>query len=623
MAEIAAVGKPQTLRFRWVAAMAACLAFQGELMAGKRLLPDFGGAAYVWCGVVLFFQLLVVVAYYGSQWLGNARAQNVILIGLGLSGLLTLLPQRAPLSWLPLELQPLAALLPYSGLTTALFCATPLLHQRQADRGDFTIYAWSNAGALAGLVSYPLLVEPLTDLSTQDCVWAVCGLCVCALGLRGANVSAGNPARPSGIGETRWQWWILPGISSATMLATTNQILYEAAGGPLAWAMPLALFLATYVFAFSGNRRATLGILATAGLVALTGTHLLKEARSPVLIWLVLIGGGTSMLACHVWLAASRGTNPHGFYSATAIGGALGSALTLLVIPRVTDGPIEFPILTLSTLTIAGFLWSGRIIRPLLSTCAVVAIGGTLAAEFSGRATEVARARTLYGCWRVTKDPQREFYALINNTTIHGEEDRRHPDFATTYYGKETGLGQLILEKQQSGEGLKIGVVGLGAGTLARYLRPQDALTFYELDPKVEQLARRWFTYLDKRSARVVLGDGRKCLEREEQKLDILILDAFNGDAIPTHLLTQEAGQTYRRLLRPGGALAIHITNAHVDLLPVAEGLARAMSMGCQSYTTGKVQWAILRPGGPAPAGTERLWTDQRSSLLGLLRRWE
>jgi hypothetical protein len=341
------------------------------------------------------------------------------------------------------------------------------------------------------------------------------------------------------------------------------------------------------------------------------------------LIWLVLIGGGTSMLACHVWLAASRGANPHGFYSATAIGGALGSALTLLVIPRVTNGPIEFSILTLSTLTIAGFRWSGRIVRPLLTTCAVVAIGGTLAAEFSGRETEVARARTLYGCWRVTKAPEREFYTLINNTTIHGQEDRRHPDFAMTYFGKETGLGQLLLEKQQSAAGLKIGVVGLGAGTLTRYLRPQDTMTFYELDPKVEQLARRWFTYLDKCPVRVVLGDGRKSLERDGGKLDIIVLDAFNGDAIPTHLLTREAGQIYSRRLAPSGVLAIHITNAHVDLLPVARGLARAMSLGCQSCATGKVQWAILRPGGPAPDGLVRQWTDQRSSLLGLLKRRE
>ncbi len=623
MSESVALGEGGSRHPKWIAAAAAFLAFEGELMAGKRLLPEFGGAAYVWCGVVLFFQLLVVAAYYGSRRLGQARRQRAILLGLGLSGLLTLLPPFIPVFWLPLELQPLAALLPFAGLATALFCTTPLLHQRQADRRDFSIYAWSNAGALAGLICYPLVVEPLTDLSAQNWVWAAGGLWICVFGFRQTRPAPGQVAPSAGLGKTRWQWWVLPAVSSATMLATTNQISYEAAAGPLAWALPLALFLATYVWAFSGNRQDSLGLLATAGLVGLTASHMVTEARSPLLLGFALLGGGASMLACHVWLAASRTVNTHGFYSASAIGGALGSALMVLVVPHVTSGPIEFPILTLSVLTVAGFLWSGRVVRPLLTTCAVVAIGGTMAAESSGRANEVARARTLYGCWRVTRRPDTEFYSLINNTTVHGEEDRRHPNVGMTYYARETGLGRLILEMQQSPRALKLGVVGLGAGALNRYLRPQDTITYYELDPKVEQLARAWFTYLAIPGSRVVLGDGRKSLEQETQKLDLIILDAFNGDAIPTHLLTREAGDIYRRRLNAGGALAIHITNAHVDLRPVAAGLARAMSTGCEFSTVGRVSWAILRPGGPVPSGATRLWTDQRSSLLGLLKQRE
>jgi hypothetical protein len=604
-------------RPQWIAATAAFLAFEGELMAGKRLLPEFGGAAYVWCDVVLFFQLLLVAAYYGSRRLGQARHQREILVALGVSGLLTLLPHPIRAAWLPLELQPLAALLPFAGLATALFCTTPLLHYAQSDRSDFTIYAWSNAGALAGLVCYPLLVEPLTDLWVQNLVWAAGGLVVCAC------IVPADGAEYNGMGKTRWQWWVLPAMSSATMLATTNQISYEAAAGPLAWAMPLALFLATYVWAFSGNRQASLGLLATAGLAALAGSHMVTYARSPLLLGFALIGGGTSMLACHVWLAASRDSNTHGFYSATAIGGALGSAFMVLVVPHITDGPIEFPILTLSVLTVAGFLWSGRVVRPVLATFAVVAIGATIAAEMSGRAREVARARSLYGCWRVTRRPDSEFYSLINNTTVHGEEDRRNPERYMSYYDRDTGLGRLIIELQRSTNALRIGVVGLGAGAINRHLRAQDSITYYELDPKAEELSRTWFTYLANPRSRVVLGDGRKSLEHETQKLDLLVLDAFNGDAIPTHLLTREADEIYRRRLTPVGALAIHITNAHVDLRPVVMGLARGMSMGCEISATGTVRWAILRPGGPAPSGETRLWTDQRSSLIGLFKRRE
>ena len=575
-------------------------------MAGKRLLPQFGGAASVWCCTVLFFQLAVLAAYFGCRRLGqtNAGTRNRILAALGLSGFLTLTPPLPTMDWLPPELQPLAALLPFAGLAMGLFCATPLLHQQQADRGDFTIYAWSNAGALAGLIVYPFLVEPFVDLTVQNWVWAVGGSLVCLLALRDrAEAPAVARIPGAGLGRTRWQWWILPGISSATLLATTNQLSFEASAGPLTWALPLALFLATYVWAFSGSRQASCGAIATLGLLALIDTHLMIQPRSASLLGLVLLAGGATMLTCHVWLAAARDENTHGFYTATAAGGVMGSALMVLVIPHVTSGPVEFPVLTLGTLSIAGFRWSGRIVRPLLSTVAVVAIGGTLVAESAGRDREVARVRTLYGCWRVTKNPGREIYRLVNNTTIHAEEDRGNPRASTTYYGPETGLGILLREKQRAAAALNLGVVGLGAGTINRYLRPQDSITYYELDPEAEVLARAWFTYLRRERCRVVLGDGRKSLQNQPgPKFDILVLDAFTGDAIPTHLLTREAGAIYRRHLAQGGVLAIHITNGHVELLPVAEGLARSLGMGCAYYKTGIIEWAILRPGAaPTP----------------------
>jgi hypothetical protein len=607
-----------------VAAAAACLAFQGELMAGKRLLPRFGGAASVWCCTVLFFQLAVLGAYFGCRRLGQADAKirNGILAALGLSGFLTLAPPLPTLEWLPPELQPLAALLPYAGLALGLFCATPLLHQQQAVRGDFTIYAWSNAGALAGLLAYPFLVEPFTNLTMQHWVWAAGGSLICLLALRkrAGDPAVATPGR-AGLGKTRWQWWVLPAVSSATLLATTNLLSFEASAGPLTWALPLALFLATYVWAFSGNRPASCGVIATLGLTALIVSHFIVEARSSALLVLVLIAGGATMLACHVWLAEARDENTHGFYTATAAGGAIGSALMVLVIPRITDGPVEFPILTLGTLFIAGFRWSGRILRPILSTAAVVAIGATVAAESAGRATEVARARTLYGCWRVTKKPDQERYRLISNSTIHAEEDRGNPLAATTYYGPETGFGKWMEIMKQARPALDIGVVGLGAGTINRWLRPGDSITYYELDAKAEELARAWFTYLRRDRCRVFIGDGRKTLQDQAGgQFDILVLDAFTGDAIPAHLLTREAGVIYRRHLKEGGVLAVHITNGHVALWPVAEGLARGMGLGCEFDKSGMVEWAILREGLPPPSGRVIEWTDERNSIVPVLR---
>jgi predicted O-methyltransferase YrrM len=617
---------------KFIAAAAAALAFQGELMAGKRLLPQFGGAASVWCGTVLFFQLTLLAAYFGCRWLGrmDARARNLILAALGLSGFLTLAFPLPILKFLPPELQPLAALLPFGGLAIGLFCATPLLHQAQADRRDFGIYAWSNAGALAGLAVYPLLVEPFTDLAAQNWVWAVGGSLVCVLALRcptAARRDAPAVAEPraapgrAGLGRTRWQWWVLPGVSSATLLATTNILSFEASAGPLTWALPLALFLASYVWAFSADRRASCGPIAMLGLLALIVTHFVVEQRSASLLALVLMAGGSTMLACHVWLAAARDENTHGFYAAIAAGGAIGSAVMVLVVPHITKGPVEFPILTLTTLSIAGFRWSGRILRPIVSTVAVVAIGSTLVAESSGRATELARARTLYGCWRVLKDPRTQRYQLINNSTLHAEEDRANPKAGLTYYGPETGFGKALRELQQARPALEVAVVGLGAGTINRFLRPQDTITYYEIDAEAEALARAWFTYLPRERCAIVIGDGRKSLENQAGgKFDMIVLDAFTGDAIPAHLLTREAGAIYLRHLKEGGVLAAHITNGHVELWPVAEGLARGLGLGCEDDKTGIVEWAILRAGLPPASGRVVQSTDERNSIIPILK---
>jgi SAM-dependent methyltransferase len=612
---------PPPIRPKLIAAAAAFLMFQGELMAGKRLLPDFGGAAYVWCGAILFFQLLVVVSYYGSRRLSraSARSGNWVVRVLSLTSLLTLLPSLPHVRWLPSELQPLAALLPFAGAGLALFCVTPLLHDRQSDPADYAIYAWSNGGALAGLIVYPLVVEPLAGLALQNRVWAGGVLLIGILGMKNSAPPKTGPLA-TGLGRTRWQWWVLPAISSALLLATTNQLSYEASPGPLAWALPLALFLGGYAWAFSNNRRKSIGLIATIGLVALISTHFMIAPRSLLLAGLLLIGGGAAMLVCHAWLAASKDANNHGFYSASAIGGVAGSACMILLVPHIAGRPVEFSILVIGTLSIAGFLWGNRLVRPILATVAVVAAGTALAAENNGRSREIAHARTLYGCLRVTKSPDGDLYKLLNNATVHGAEDRRHPANGLTYYGPDSGIAVLFREKEAATNALNVGVIGLGTGTINHLLRPQDSITYYEINPKVEELARKYFTYLNPQT-RVLIGDGRKLLEYQTaQNFDVLAVDAFSGDAIPAHLLTREAGMIYRRHLKAGGVLVIHITNAHVDLLPVVNGLALALGMRIEVHKTDTTTWVLLKPGPSAVQGKIIRWTDDRNSILPVLK---
>jgi len=606
-----------------IAAVAGCLMFQGELLAGKRLLPEFGGAAYVWCSVILFFQLVLVIGYYGSRSLAAADAQTRkwILAILGLSGLGTLAPRLPEAAWLPAELQPLVALFPFAGLSVALFTTTPLLHRRQSDRSDYRIYAWSNAGALLGLISYPLLVEPLTDLRLQNWVWAIGGLLIATVGLAGPSVPAEAVPGKTPAGGTRWQWWALPALASALLLATTNRLSYEASAGPLTWALPLAVFLGTYVWAFSARRAVPAGVTATAGLALLALSYILLERTNYLLLTLLAVGGA-AMLAANASLAATRNENTHGFYRATAIGGAIGSAFVVMVVPRITAWPVEFPILTIGTLTVAGFLGGNKLLKLLVTAAAGVAIGTAAYDSFHSEGREVVRARTLYGSMLVRSLNDGRYYELLNNGTLHGAEDFDNPEEGLTYYEPDGGIATFIKEKQSESPSVKIGVVGLGSGTISWYMRPEDFITYYEIDPKVEELSRKYFDYLQHGHTRIVIGDARRSLEGESgQDYDLIILDAFSGDAIPTHLLTREAGAIYQSHLKSTGAIAVHISNRYVDLEPVALGLARSMGMSAEVTSDDWAVWALLRPGGfMAPDGGVLEWTDQRSSVLPLLR---
>jgi len=617
-----------TLRSKLVAAAAAFLMFQGELFAGRRLLPEFGGAAYVWCTVLLYFQIVLIIGYYASRALAatSSKTRTWILAVLGLSGLLTLMPRLPQAEWLPQELQPLVALLPFTGLSVALFTTTPLLHRRQTNRSNYRIYAWSNAGAFVGLLTYPFIVEPLTPLWAQNVVWAVGGLLIATVGLAGPGVAGDAESDTPSRGATRWEWWVLPAVSCGILLATTNRLTYEAPAGPLTWAIPLAVFLLTYVVAFSG-RRIPIGATAVIGLVPVAISCVALKTSN----WLlptILAGGAAGMLACNAWLAATRSENSHGFYRASAVGGAVGTAIVALVVPHITQYPVEFSVLVIVTLGVAGLWHARKLMKPLVAVATLTAACCAVyhAFDMSCTGKVVVRERTLYGSLRVIDSPDGRYREFYNNTTLHGAEDRQVSGGGLSYYSATSGVGQIIKLKQAKSPSIKVGAVGLGVGTINQHMRPADFITFYEIDPEVEVLARKYFTYLAHGNVTVVIGDGRKSLEREEsQQYDILVLDAFSGDAIPTHLLTKEAAAVYRRHLKPDGALAIHITNAYVDLEPVVNAMARDLGMSIDIAREGliigedPITWAIIHPGGPAPEGKFIEWTDQRGSVMSAL----
>ena len=257
--------------------------------------------------------------------------------------------------------------------------------------------------------------------------------------------------------------------------------------------------------------------------------------------------------------------------------------------------------------------------------------------------------RNFYGGLRVrdngTADTLDATRTLTHGTINHGEEylnpARRH--LATTYYGPNTGVGIAVREKQRTGA-VRIGVIGLGTGTIASYGRPGDYIRYYEINPLVLNIARTQFYFVPDCKARldIAMGDARLSLERESpENFDVLAVDAFSSDSIPVHLLTREAMQLYFRHLKPDGILAVHISNRYLDLQPVLQGETAVLHKAARvvdteddetqdvfgatwvlitNPATGFTQEELSNSGPLEPKRNVRLWTDDYSNLFKILK---
>jgi hypothetical protein len=275
----------------------------------------------------------------------------------------------------------------------------------------------------------------------------------------------------------------------------------------------------------------------------------------------------------------------------------------------------------------------------------------------------IVSSRNFFGVLAITKhntnDPERAAYSLVHGRIVHGYQlrapsERRLP---TAYFARNSGVGLAILgsasELPVVGEGLRIGVAGLGVGTIAAYGKPKDHILFYEINPAVIRMAtdQRYFTFLSDSPAKIEIipGDARLSMQREldrneRQDFDVLVLDAFSGDAIPVHLLTQEAFDIYFRQLRtPSGILAINITNTYLDLRPVVIGAAEHfgykvawvhsagdgrlsneadwMLLSRNSFGAGSALEANELPTQDSKFRASRPWLDDYSNLFRLLKR--
>jgi SAM-dependent methyltransferase len=523
---------------------------------------------------------------------------------------------------------------------------------------------------MLALLSYPLLVEPTLALRQQALIWsagfAAFALLCGALAWRNRDdelpASAGGQAERPGPG-LQALWVALAACASTLLLAFTGYMTLNIAAIPFLWVVPLALYLLSFVLCFEASgwyRRWLFLPLLAAGLAAVCVTL----TRSNPTIWTVIpLYCATLFVACMVCHGELARSKPHpryltAFYLMLALGGALGGVLVGLVAPSVFDELYELPFGMVALCACAGLallrdrasFFHGRwgVAARFVFTALVVALAAQLARTYQANSADLrVTLRNFYGVLNVKDSGEGPdaMRVLSHGTIIHGKqflEDAKR-DLPTTYYGVTSGVGLAILDARVRGP-VRLGVVGLGTGTLASYGRSGDLVRFYDINPQVVQLARTEFSFLEDSPAKVEvqLGDARLSLEREApQNFDVLALDAFSSDAIPVHLLTVEAFRVYLRQLKPGGILAVHISNRYLDLVPVVQQAARALSLELREVDNEddpeagvyRSDWLLVSASPAAFAGpllqdaqrTEadprvRLWTDDYSDLYHILK---
>ncbi|HEX3538623.1 MAG TPA: fused MFS/spermidine synthase [Stellaceae bacterium] len=572
-------------------------------------------------------------------------------------------------------------------------------HPSAAD--PYFLYSASNAGSLLALLAYPLVLAPLLPLATQSRFWSF-GIAALTFGIAGcwivshhrvaAVVAVDDTASSPAIGD-RLRWIGYSFLPSGLLLAVTAHITTDLAAAPLFWVIPLAIYLTTFIIAF--GRRPLLSHAAMLRMLPFLLIMVVIASVGNYGVWRLLPHLACFFviaMVCHGALARSRPPvrNLTEFYLWVSIGGVLGGVFNALLAPALFPSIWEYPLL----LAAAAFLprnASANGLRMPLRDIAIsllllfgyaalfhwdtqprwavlLAVGGGLVALLSFRerrwsfgfgvaacllglqfpgADVAAETRSFFGVNRVQTVAGGTVRILRHGTTVHGAQKLRVGDELQilSYYAPDGPFGRFLAAMNARGLS-RVGVIGLGVGELACYATPGQSWTIHEIDPAVAMLARRYFHFLDRcgNDPRIILGDARLTLQSlPNGSYDALIIDAFNSDSIPVHLLTREALALYQRKLAPDGALLFHVSNLYLDLAPVIAALARDTGAPAVQMTYMPAEStiehaasqvvAVGQPGHsldfltpaagwkqPPPGGASALWTDQRSDIVSRMR---
>lgn len=544
-------------------------------------------------------------------------------------------------TWRLLLLLAFSVGLPYFMVSTT----GPLIQAWQSathpGKSPFRLFALSNFASLAALVSYPLLYERYLTLDAQSWTWT-CGFVLFAAlislsGYRYVKACEAVPVQAVKSGEsgrTRtpigffrlFLWMLLPALASVTLLSTTNMLTQEVGAVPFLWVIPLALYLISFIICFDHPfwYFRPFFMLFMCGSVAFGAIVMNLGVDASVLTQII---GYSSLcfgiaMCCHGELSRLKPGPEHLtlYYLLISIGGALGGAFVALAAPAIFVNYYEFPLSVIAALLVVLIAYGWQVFSQIDEKIRMVGEGkipasivgrqwprvvffalclffGLIAAGITGVATwkqmredsaeeVLLQCRNEYGTLTVEEwDYTRQ---LTNGRIKHGFQykDDQWSRTATSYYGPSSGLGVAIeylrdLNPPTPGGRMSYGVIGLGVGTVCAWCEKGDYICFYEINPRVVDIAREYFRYLAEspEEPEIRLGDARIQLEREIEEgdfrlYDILVVDAFSSDSIPVHLLTREAMQTYLQRLTDRGVLCIHTSNRFLQLANVVKVLA-------------------------------------------------
>ena len=706
-----------TQKFRFVATICvgSFLLFLVQPMIARMALPRLGGAPAVWNSAMLVYQALLLAGYAYAHLIGRFAARRQAMIHLSLflfAGLMLpigLIAGNPPADANPFFWVPGLLLGSIGPLFFVVAAQAPLMQRWYTLSGGadpYPLYAASNLGSFGGLIAYPLVVEPLFDVTQQSTVWSAGYLAlmllvgVCALGLPRTEslspVEAATSPRPA----TRQlaYWIILAAVPSGLMLSTSLHLTTDIVAMPLLWVVPLGLYLLSFSVAFATNRTLADGLTRLAPfalLFAACGVFADSTGWPILLAFASLANLFVTSVALHSVMFARRPAPEHltRFYLAMSVGGVLGGLFCALAAPLIFDWTYEHPILLAASALLlappAIFEWgkrlwaeNGRVLiitfaglalvlfistigqgylgLPVSRTAAMVSsfiliglgvislgnrwlfTGAVIAlmlclggwGKLSLSAAPGQMTRSFFGVYSLRD--RKDVRTLVHGTTVHGIQNRgtvAREMMPTSYYAPDSGIGLAMRAAPTLfGEAARIGVVGLGSGTLACYAKPGQRWRFYEIDPVIVALARdpERFTFLSRclPEGDVAIGDARIVIAGEAaDSADLLAVDAFSSDSVPMHLLTSEAFTTYRKHLSANGLLLVHISNRYLDLSPVIAAAAKnGWHARIRNYTPDKAGeklnyaasiWVAMSPD---PATIERLTAHDRNQAWDVLK---